>query len=83
MSPSHKWEIANEKRLGSVLSLEMFDITADGIHDVLIGRDDGIVQVYGFDEMEEPVQRYSQVVVNILFKKKLCMNVFIPIYSTY
>ena len=60
-SPSHKWEIPNDKRHGSVLALEMFDITADGVADVLIGRDDGLVQVFGFDEMEEPVQRYSQV----------------------
>ncbi|KAK3724948.1 hypothetical protein QZH41_017162, partial [Actinostola sp. cb2023] len=59
-SPSHKWEIPNDKRHGSVLALEMFDITADGVADVLIGRDDGLVQVFGFDEMEEPVQRYSQ-----------------------
>lgn len=39
----------------------MYDITADGVADVLIGRDDGLVEVFGFDEMEEPVQRYSQV----------------------
>lgn len=36
-------------------------MTADGVADVLIGRDDGLVEVFGFDEMEEPVQRYSQV----------------------
>ncbi|XP_031571614.1 Bardet-Biedl syndrome 7 protein-like [Actinia tenebrosa] len=59
-APSHKWEIANEKRNGSVLALEMYDMTADGVADVLIGRDDGLVEVFGFDEMEEPVQRYSQ-----------------------
>ena len=39
----------------------MYDITADGVADVLIGRDDGLVEVFGFDEMDEPVQRYSQV----------------------
>lgn len=57
-SPSHKWEIPNEKRDGGVLSLESFDITADGVSDILIGRDDGTVQVYGFDEMDEPVHRF-------------------------
>ncbi|XP_022787096.1 Bardet-Biedl syndrome 7 protein homolog isoform X2 [Stylophora pistillata] len=59
-SPNHKWEIANDKRNGGVLALETFDITADGVPDVLIGRDDGLVEVYGFDEMDEPVHRFKQ-----------------------
>lgn len=44
-----------------VLALETFDITADGVPDVLVGRDDGLVEVYGFDEMDEPVHRFKQV----------------------
>ena len=44
-----------------VLSLETFDITADGVPDVLVGRDDGLVEVYAFDEMDEPVHRFKQV----------------------
>ena len=44
-----------------VLSLETFDITADGVPDVLVGRDDGLVEVYGFDEMDEPVHRFKEV----------------------
>lgn len=44
-----------------VLSLETFDITADGVPDVLVGRDDGLVEVYGFDEMDEPIHRFKQV----------------------
>lgn len=47
--------------LSGVLALETFDITADGVPDVLIGRDDGLVEVYGFDEMDEPVHRFKQV----------------------
>jgi Bardet-Biedl syndrome 7 protein len=42
----------------------MYDITADGVADVLVGRDDGLVEVFGFDEMEEPVQRHSQVSIH-------------------
>lgn len=44
-----------------VLALETYDITADGVPDVLVGRDDGLVEVYGFDEMDEPVHRFQQV----------------------
>ncbi|XP_022086868.1 Bardet-Biedl syndrome 7 protein homolog [Acanthaster planci] len=60
MAPNHKWEVPNEKRHGGVLCLDNFDITADGIPDLLVGRDDGLVQVYGYDESDEPVLRFSQ-----------------------
>lgn len=43
------------------LSLESFDITADGVPDVIVGRDDGTVEVYSFDEMETPVHRFKYV----------------------
>ena len=60
-SPSHRWEIPNEKRNGGILCMDNYDITADGIADLLIGRDDGLVEVYGYDEGDEPVLRFSQV----------------------
>ena len=47
------------------LSLESFDITADGVADVIVGRDDGVVEVYGFDEMETPVHRYKYVSIKL------------------
>ena len=59
-----------------VLALETYDITADGIPDVLVGRDDGLIEVYGFDEMDEPVHRFKQVtriwnfVLNIILTLK-------------
>ena len=56
-----------------VLALETFDITADGVPDVLIGRDDGLVEVYGFDEMDEPVHRFKQVNPSyLIFSMLLC-----------
>lgn len=44
-----------------VLALDTFDITADGVPDVLVGRDDGLIEVFGFDEADEPVPRFKQV----------------------
>ena len=41
--------------------MDNYDITADGIADLVIGRDDGIVEVYGYDEADEPVLRFTQV----------------------
>lgn len=48
-----------------ILSLDSYDITADGISDVLVGRDDGTVEVYGFDEMETPVNRFKYVSIQL------------------
>ncbi|CAG2256205.1 BBS7 [Mytilus edulis] len=58
-APSHRWELPNEKRNGGVLSLDNFDITADGVLDLIVGRDDGLVEIYSYDEAEEPVQRFN------------------------
>lgn len=58
--PVHRWERENHS-LGGVVSLDHFDITADGIMDLLVGRDDGTVEVLSFDEADEPVQRHTHV----------------------
>ncbi|XP_074649766.1 BBSome complex member BBS7-like [Tubulanus polymorphus] len=60
-TPEHRWELPNEKRNGGVLCLDNFDITADGVKDLIVGRDDGLVEVYGYDEGDDPVLRYSHV----------------------
>ena len=43
------------------MSLDNFDITADGVLDLVVGRDDGLVEIYSYDEAEEPVPRFSHV----------------------
>ncbi|KAK6172249.1 hypothetical protein SNE40_015952 [Patella caerulea] len=59
LSPTHRWELPNEKRNGGVLCLENYDITADGVLDLLVGRDDGQIEVYSYDESDEPIHRYN------------------------
>ncbi|XP_061541807.1 Bardet-Biedl syndrome 7 protein isoform X2 [Phycodurus eques] len=54
-----KWEIDNDKRKGGILCLDAYDITGDGVSDVLVGRDDGTVAVYGFDSASEPTLRFE------------------------
>ncbi|XP_023562208.1 Bardet-Biedl syndrome 7 protein isoform X3 [Octodon degus] len=59
--PVHKWEIQNEKKRGGILCIDSFDIMGDGVKDVLVGRDDGMVEVYSFDNAAEPVLRFDQM----------------------
>ncbi|XP_077135152.1 BBSome complex member BBS7 isoform X1 [Ranitomeya variabilis] len=58
-SPVPKWEIFNEKKRGGILCIDNYDIMADGVKDILIGRDDGTVEVYGFDSAGDPVLRFD------------------------
>ncbi|KAH9495726.1 Bardet-Biedl syndrome 7 protein [Bulinus truncatus] len=58
LAPVHRWELPNTKRAGGILCLDSYDITADGVLDLLVGRDDGQVEVYSYDEANEPVFRY-------------------------
>ncbi|XP_019377616.1 PREDICTED: Bardet-Biedl syndrome 7 protein isoform X2 [Gavialis gangeticus] len=58
-SPVHKWEIRNDKKRGGILCIDSFDIVGDGVKELLIGRDDGILEVYTFDSTNDPVLRYD------------------------
>ncbi|KAM6953513.1 BBSome complex member BBS7 [Aplochiton taeniatus] len=60
-SSASKWEIDNEKKKGGVLCIDTYDILGDGVNDVLIGRDDGTVEIYGFDSSNEPTLRFEHV----------------------
>ncbi|XP_063776321.1 Bardet-Biedl syndrome 7 protein [Pseudophryne corroboree] len=58
-SPVPKWDIINEKKRGGILCIDNFDIVGDGVQDLLVGRDDGMVEVYGFDSANEPILRFE------------------------
>ncbi|KAI4879524.1 hypothetical protein NFI96_026821 [Prochilodus magdalenae] len=60
-APVSKWEVDNEKKKGGVLCIDTFDILGDGVKDILVGRDDGTVEVYGLDSSSEPTLRFENV----------------------
>ncbi|XP_012505851.1 PREDICTED: Bardet-Biedl syndrome 7 protein [Propithecus coquereli] len=43
-----------------ILCIDSFDIVGDGVKDLLVGRDDGMVEVYSFDNAKEPLLRFDQ-----------------------
>jgi len=57
--PVYKWELPNSKNLGGISCLSHYDVTGDGMDDLLIGREDGNVEVYSYDVMLEPQLRFS------------------------
>ncbi|KAK7922193.1 hypothetical protein WMY93_009095 [Mugilogobius chulae] len=58
---SVKWEIDNEKKKGGILCLDTYDIIGDGVNDILVGRDDGTVEVYALDSAGDPTLRFEHV----------------------
>ncbi|XP_062380386.1 Bardet-Biedl syndrome 7 protein [Sardina pilchardus] len=60
-SPVSKWEINNDKRKGGILCIDTFDLVGDGVKEILVGRDDGTVEVYGLDSSNELTLRYEHV----------------------
>lgn len=72
--PLPKWELPNDKRLAGISCMDNYDILNDGVLDLIIGRDDGVIEVYGYDSMDNPVLKYTYVRIKVL-KKKICNDI--------
>ncbi|CAF0705971.1 unnamed protein product [Brachionus calyciflorus] len=57
--PLPKWELSNERRLGGISCIDSHDITNDGIMDLLVSREDGTIEVYGYDSMDNPELKFT------------------------
>ncbi|XP_054259865.1 Bardet-Biedl syndrome 7 protein homolog [Macrosteles quadrilineatus] len=63
---SAKWRIEPGKHRGGVQCLYCYDMTGDGVPDLLVGRSDGTVQIYSIpvddaDDLNQPSERFSHV----------------------
>lgn len=47
--------------LSGILCVDTYDIIGDGVNNILVGRDDGTVEVYGFNSSSEPTLRFEHV----------------------
>ncbi|XP_065884196.1 Bardet-Biedl syndrome 7 protein homolog [Dysidea avara] len=52
--PTYRWDLINERKLGGISCISTFDMTGEGNQDILVGRDDGTVEVYSLDDSGEP-----------------------------
>ncbi len=61
--PNTRWLLEPENSTGVIQSMDNYDITGDGVKDLIIGRHDGNIEVYAYDEGDEaePVLKYSHV----------------------
>ena len=59
--PSYRWDMLNERKHGGITSLATTDLTGDGLPDIIVGRDNGVVEVYGFDDSDEPRLKFTHV----------------------
>ena len=59
--PIYCWDMLNEKKIGGVNCIATYDLTGDGIKDILVGRDDGVLEVYSLDDSDEPRLRCTHV----------------------
>eukprot|EP00095_Tigriopus_kingsejongensis_P011869 maker-scaffold180_size281610-snap-gene-0.36 protein:Tk11869 transcript:maker-scaffold180_size281610-snap-gene-0.36-mRNA-1 annotation:"bardet-biedl syndrome 7 protein homolog" len=48
--PQTHWLIDKESSQGAVLAMDNYDITGDGVKDLLVGRHDGTIEVYTYDD---------------------------------
>ena len=53
------WQLEAAQRQAQVNCVTSFDMTMDDVHDVIVGRDDGVVQIYGFDMGPEPSRQFE------------------------
>lgn len=75
--PEYCWDMLNENDYGGrerllqhyiihsltsgIVSLSCYDVTGSGVPDMLVGREDGVVEVYSFDDSGEPRVQFTHV----------------------
>ncbi|XP_037790498.1 Bardet-Biedl syndrome 7 protein homolog [Penaeus monodon] len=65
-SAAHRWVLENSSgsvgtRQGGITCMDHHDITGDGVRDLLVGRDDGTIEVFAYEDGDEsePTLRFS------------------------
>ena len=58
-----QWTMEREGQYGTIQCLDNYDITGDGVRELVVGRHDGTIEVYAYEDGEdvEPTLRFSHV----------------------
>ena len=43
------------------MCLSTFDLSGDGVDEIIVGRDDGVVEVYSMDDSNQPRLKFTHV----------------------
>ena len=60
-NPTYNWSLPNPNNLGGISCLAHYDVIGDGVNDLLVGRDDGTVEVFTYDVGDELLRRFNHV----------------------
>eukprot|EP01062_Namystynia_karyoxenos_P068211 TRINITY_DN6256_c0_g1_i1.p1 TRINITY_DN6256_c0_g1~~TRINITY_DN6256_c0_g1_i1.p1 ORF type:complete len:783 (+),score=313.24 TRINITY_DN6256_c0_g1_i1:113-2350(+) len=59
-----RWVVENPDKRGGISALCSKDLTGDGVQDIIVGRDDGAVEVFGFEAGQAEPQLLWKATVN-------------------
>ena len=59
--PEAGWVMEQDKSTAGVSCLDNYDVTGDGVRDLIVARQDGNIEVYSYDDGEEvePTHKFS------------------------
>ncbi len=62
-SPNSRWLVERDGVSSAIQCIDNYDVSGDGVRDLIVGRSDGGIEVYAYDEGEEsePVLKFANV----------------------
>ena len=76
---SHKLTLTH--RYGGVSCLSTYDLSGDGVEEIVVGRDDGVVEVYSVDDSGQPRLKFTHVSHSQLIGLDVCLCVCVQAVS--
>ena len=74
---------------GAIQCLDNYDITGDGVKDLIVGKHDGSIEVYSYEDGEEcePMLRFTHVSgaskLKLVYRVFIHCTIYLPYYMLY
>lgn len=59
--PTYRWDMLNERKYGGISCIATSDLSSDGVPDIIVGRDDGVLEVYSFEDADTPRLKFTHM----------------------